>query len=748
MPMFGPPNANKLKAKGDVPGLIKALGFKKDPLVRRDAAEALGQMGDARAVEPLLEVLTDPDRDVRIGAANALGQIGDLSAVEPLLGSLRDEDPGVREAAVGAFCRLGGALGEHFDSRAIAPLIESLKDGYAAVREGAAGALGKMGPPAVMPLLDALRDPDGAVRKGASEALVKIGAPAIEPLVATLGDPELRAMASTMLGQIHDVRAVEPLIATLRAESDPVRRAAAETLDLVGWTPDAGTSGAAYWAAKGQWQKCVEIGRPAVDSLIDALKHPDALIRQLAARGLGQIRDARAVEPLIASLKGREDVRAAAATALGEIDDERAVEPLIAAVKDPGANVRAAAARALGQLGDVRAVDRLIMGLRDHESVVRGAAAVALGEIGDVKAVEPLINALHGREDVRAAAASALGQIGDPRAVEPLIAALKDLRLCVAAAEALVKIGAPAAAPLVASLRDRTEVVRNAAAEALVVQIGAPAVGPLLAGLRDEEESVRQNSAGLLDRIGWAPDSAEAAATYWVARNKWANSIQLGAAAIGPLGVAARTWQSVPERCAAIAAIGDIRDPRGVDPLAAAMKDRAADVRKAVVLALGRIGDARAVEALIAALKDRAADVRRVAEDVLAKSNDPRAIKTIAAIRPRPIVPGPAPATEIAAPAASEPSPAHGVTGATADATTDVTPDATAVLPSWTPTHLVPITGIAYWAVPDGRAAPTGRLDASLDLVVETSLGAWAQVRAVNGWRGWVDGRLLVVRRG
>jgi len=25
--------------------------------------------------------------------------------------------------------------------------------------------------------------------------------------------------------------------------------------------------------------------------------------------------------------------------------------------------------------------------------------------------------------------------------------------------------------------------------------------------------------------------------------------------------------------------------------------------------------------------------------------------------------------------------------------------------------------------------------------------GAWAQVRGLNGWTGWVDGRLLVPRR-
>jgi SH3-like domain-containing protein len=38
-------------------------------------------------------------------------------------------------------------------------------------------------------------------------------------------------------------------------------------------------------------------------------------------------------------------------------------------------------------------------------------------------------------------------------------------------------------------------------------------------------------------------------------------------------------------------------------------------------------------------------------------------------------------------------------------------------------------------------------LPAGLELVFESQAGAWAQVRAVNGWRGWVDGRVLVARR-
>jgi hypothetical protein len=54
---------------------------------------------------------------------------------------------------------------------------------------------------------------------------------------------------------------------------------------------------------------------------------------------------------------------------------------------------------------------------------------------------------------------------------------------------------------------------------------------------------------------------------------------------------------------------------------------------------------------------------------------------------------------------------------------------------------------MAAWDVPDPSRKPAWQLAGNLDLVVEASAGAWARVRAVNGWWGWVDGRLLVPRR-
>jgi HEAT repeat protein len=97
----------------------------------------------------------------------------------------------------------------------------------------------------------------------------------------------------------------------------------------------------------------VQIGAPAVEPFMAALKDESWSVRRTAAEALGQIGDARAVEPLTAALKDRNDhwLRHYAAEALGQIGDARAVEPLVAALKEPYANVRKAAAEALEALG-------------------------------------------------------------------------------------------------------------------------------------------------------------------------------------------------------------------------------------------------------------------------------------------------------------------------------------------------------------------------------------------------------------
>ena len=64
---------------------------------RWNAAEALGRLGDSRAVEPLIDTLWDDDARVRLKAAWALGMLGDPRALGPLQKLYRIEREDARE---------------------------------------------------------------------------------------------------------------------------------------------------------------------------------------------------------------------------------------------------------------------------------------------------------------------------------------------------------------------------------------------------------------------------------------------------------------------------------------------------------------------------------------------------------------------------------------------------------------------------------------------------------------------------
>ncbi len=65
-------------------------------LLRRRSAEALGHLGEKRAVDGLVGALRDEDRMVRRSALEALGKLAEPRALEPVLGMLRDRERDVR----------------------------------------------------------------------------------------------------------------------------------------------------------------------------------------------------------------------------------------------------------------------------------------------------------------------------------------------------------------------------------------------------------------------------------------------------------------------------------------------------------------------------------------------------------------------------------------------------------------------------------------------------------------------------
>lgn len=102
------------------------------------AADALIEIGHI-AVKPLIKSLTHEKVNVRCDATRALGELGDATAVDALIGVLTDEWVNVRIYAVQSLGKLG-------DKRAVSNLIEVLEKDTEndLVRAGAAAALGML----------------------------------------------------------------------------------------------------------------------------------------------------------------------------------------------------------------------------------------------------------------------------------------------------------------------------------------------------------------------------------------------------------------------------------------------------------------------------------------------------------------------------------------------------------------------------------------------------------------------------
>lgn len=87
---------DRKKEQRDIDGLIKAL---RSPWLSTKAARALGEIGDERAVEPLIKALSCRSAETREAVVDALGNIGDERAVERLNTALDDRYVSVREHA-------------------------------------------------------------------------------------------------------------------------------------------------------------------------------------------------------------------------------------------------------------------------------------------------------------------------------------------------------------------------------------------------------------------------------------------------------------------------------------------------------------------------------------------------------------------------------------------------------------------------------------------------------------------------
>ena len=270
-----------LKAGEAAEPLIAILADKKSPEDwRHRAADALGGIGDKRAVPVLKGTLTEGDDYLKTASAESLAELGDEEGVKAVLRIMKEGPSAKRCKMIWALARVGGVR----NAKYVPNLIEVLKgDGDEMCRQQAAHALGYIGPAAkaaVPELIAAMKDASRSVRRDATGALVEIGQPRdaiLGALVGALDEKEEEAsffVAYSLLRLNCPEKAIPVFVKLLKHEQPEARRAAAKAL---------GEAGA--------------VAKDALGALTEAAKDADENVRTFAKIALEKIERALKEQP-------------------------------------------------------------------------------------------------------------------------------------------------------------------------------------------------------------------------------------------------------------------------------------------------------------------------------------------------------------------------------------------------------------------------------------------------------------------
>lgn len=137
MAFFSDNDIAALRAKKKTGKLIKILLSDDGLEQRRLAANALGSIGDKKAIEPLVQIMQSDQILLAVDAAAALGDLKDTSVVDALVQQLKSSSEELVVAVAKALGRLGS-------SAAVEPLAETLKSPSPGIIAAALYALGKI----------------------------------------------------------------------------------------------------------------------------------------------------------------------------------------------------------------------------------------------------------------------------------------------------------------------------------------------------------------------------------------------------------------------------------------------------------------------------------------------------------------------------------------------------------------------------------------------------------------------------
>jgi HEAT repeat protein len=310
---------------------------------------------------------------------------------------LDDVDPVVRQFSV-------ECLEASQNPRSIGPLIFAASDNIITVRESASSSLLH----AENEVLDTLYLYGSSyLNVDCFEFLI----PYVDTLLRIFSDPsrdlQSRNLAANFFSEYEDPRSVDPLIKSLLDSSLELREYALLAL--------------AHWIRPSD-RKCMKASALYPMLFIhnqSLLSDPDRI----------KLSD-QAFQSIVGALQDPE-LRKQGAISLGEIKDFRAVVPLIRFLHIEPDSSQSAIVDALAAIGDTRAVPPLVR-LASSPSVsepVRRDAIYSLSAIGDARAIDPIVNILESVSEsmeLRYHAASALSQFKTPASRMALVRSLRN----------------------------------------------------------------------------------------------------------------------------------------------------------------------------------------------------------------------------------------------------------------------------------------------------------------------------------
>jgi len=380
------------------------------PEMRMHCVNCLQQLGDNRAVKPLIQMFGDPENEAFFWEiTEAVGQLCGWVDYRPVYTALHQGSPGIR-------ANMARLLADFSDDAALPELIKALKDIDIDVFHNVCHALGAW----------SFYHKD---RDAGSNALCSF---------LSSEDPLRRVAASEALGNAGNPASVGELIKAIRRypNDKDFHEQAGATLALISEEYDDACLNrqinkllkTRYFLGKENYLNCssyqeVESGTAQSDD------HPLPLTSGEAPCDIPSEDPVREpIDDLIEQLQDPDPGRKTdAAEKLGERANRKATKDLCLLLYDYNPEVQLAAIKALRKIGDKRATDAFNRFLPQKTTYNRQEMVQAMGKLRDKKSI-PVLEKVFTTAwlELKAEIVRAHGNIGGHAVLEPLIRALGD----------------------------------------------------------------------------------------------------------------------------------------------------------------------------------------------------------------------------------------------------------------------------------------------------------------------------------